>query len=125
MTALILLVDFRAEQVATYTALLKEAGYTVLDRPAGALTTPLRGLPRPEGVLFDLGQDVELGLGAALALISHPTFRGVPVLLVNPQPAAVLAGRDLTWAGGVVTLPIPDADLLARVAQLITPAPGI
>lgn len=40
-------------------------------------------------------------------------------------PAAVPAGRDLTWAGGVVTLPISDADLLARVAQLVTPAAGI
>ncbi|MDQ2807157.1 MAG: hypothetical protein M3Z04_09660 [Chloroflexota bacterium] len=125
MAALILLVDLRAAQVATYTALLKEAGYAVLDSPAGSLTTPLRGLPRPALVLFNLGSDVALGLGQALALISHPTFRGVPVLLVNSQPAAVLAGRDLTWAGGVVTLPIPDADLLARVAQLITPAPGI
>jgi len=125
MTALILLVDFRAAQTATYEALFKEAGYAVLDSPAVSLTTPLRGLPRPALALFNLGSDAVLGLGTALALISHPALRGVPVLLVNPQPAAVLAGRDLTWAGGVVTLPIPDADLLARVAQLVTPAPGI
>ena len=125
MATTLLLVEFAPPLAAHYQDLFTAVGYSVRTATTTTLAAPNRALPDPALVLFAVGVHPELDLGQALAALGHPILRGVPLLLVVTHNPSAIAGRDLSWAAGQVTLPITDADLLAKVAQLLTPAPRI
>ncbi len=122
---LLLLVDFTPALAADYETLFTAAGYIVRITLTTALTTPLRTLPRPALLLYELTAPLERNLAQALALIRHPALVGIPLLLITAQDPAALGGRDLSGTAAVLTLPVADAVLLTTVAQILAPPVGI
>jgi PAS domain S-box-containing protein len=118
----LLVVEDEAEVAAFAAACLEEAGYRVRRAADGeAALRLLQTGPPPNLMIADLGMPGMSGLQlAAAARRLHP---GLPILIATGYAADDAVG-DAAPELPVLTKPFKAADLLARVAALLVPAPA-
>jgi twitching motility two-component system response regulator PilH len=121
--ARILVVDDSPVQALTMRRMLEKHGHQVLVAENGRLAVEQAGRLRPELILMDVVMPELNGFQATRELTRNPTTAHIPVVIVSTkdEPIDKVYG-ERQGARGYLIKPPKEADLVAMIASVLTPA---
>lgn len=114
----ILVVDDDPDIVLVLSAILEDAGYTVLTADATSYQAPLRDHEPPDLILLDMLLSGHDGRDITRQLKGQQTTNHIPIIMLSAHPTAQREARDV-GADGFMAKPFEMDDLLATVAAAL------
>lgn len=114
----ILVVDDDPDILLVLTAILEDAGYTVLTADATTYQAPLRDHEPPDLILLDMLLSGHDGRDITRQLKGQEATNHIPIIMLSAHPTAQRDARDV-GADGFMAKPFEMDDLLATVAAAL------
>lgn len=96
-------------------------GYRTIEADDGPAALEAAGSVKPDLILLDLMMPELDGERVIARLSEDPQLSGIPIIVVTAKQEAVDRMKDWLGDGNVFTKPFDQANLLARVEELIGP----